>query len=222
MNFHIMSVLKLTNGKTHPLYYRYMGYQFLSNVFVSAQVAISTHNMLQVISSCEGAMRTVNYIGKDVFGQLGSLLYMSKLGFQADQNPGKFLFKSHVIQQSSFLLVFATPLLPEGMFLPMAGLASVMSNISFTGYGALNAKAIQELSSKNMQGVDDMNSMNNTGEIYSKITTVNTLGSTIGLALGIGISFLVPSYTLRLCLVPLLAYARVYTFNQSIRGLVKV
>lgn len=205
----MFNFLKLS-GKMHPKYISYMKWSFLTNVCVSAESALVTHNMLQVVGLQNDLIRTINYIGKDVIGQIGGLAYMSKMATSADKKPGKFLLYSHVIQQASFLLTFATPLFPA-YFLPIAGTSNILTNISFTGYGALNAKAIQELA------VDG-----GVGEIYAKITGVNTLGSSIGLGLGIGLTALIPSYTARLMLIPCLAAVRIYSFNKALSGLVKV
>ena len=203
-------MLKLS-GKMHPKYYSYMKWSFLTNICVSAESALVTHNMLQVVGLQSELIRTVNYIGKDVIGQIGGLMYMSKMAINADKKPDKFLMYSHVIQQSSFFLTFITPLFPS-YFLVIAGVSNILTNVSFTGYGALNAKAIQELA------IDG----SGVGENYAKITGVNTLGSSIGLALGIGLTALIPSYTARLLLLPFLASIRIYSFNRSMTGLIKV
>ena len=47
---------------------------------------------------------------------------------------------------------------------------NILSNLSSTGFGAVNAKCISKLA------ID-----NNIMELYSKITIVNTIGSSIGL-----------------------------------------
>jgi hypothetical protein len=48
-------------------------------------------------------MRTFNYIGKDIIGQMGGLMYMSKMGDKADKEPVKFLQYSNGIEQVGLL-----------------------------------------------------------------------------------------------------------------------
>jgi hypothetical protein len=198
----------VTKYRANEKYYKYVKYSFLTNVCVSAESALTTHNMLQAIGSCPDTIRTANYIGKDVIGQLGALWYMTKMSTKADKNPSKFLIMSHVLQQVSFFSVFLTPIFPS-YFLVIAGVSNILANISFTGYGAMTAKAIQTLS------IPD----NNIGELYTKITVINTLGSSIGLIAGIGINTVIPSLTLRLLIAGSFAAARIYTFDQSMKVL---
>jgi hypothetical protein len=165
--------------------------------------------MLDVVGNVEGdGYRTINYIGKDVIGQLGALAYISKMSEKADKKPGDFLIYSNIVQQTSFILMSTTPLMAPGLFLPIAGVSNLMSNVSFTGYGAMNAKCIQVMAD------------NNVGEIYSKITTVNTMASSLGLTIGITICMFVPEHEYRTAIIPFIGMARVYTFNKAIEDIV--
>jgi hypothetical protein len=207
-----MSIVKkfiLPAGKVHKLYFQYIGWSLASNIITSVEAAISTDSMLQVIGECSESYRTMNYIGKDIIGQVGGLAYMAKLGKTADKNPKSFLLYSNMMQQLSFISITVTPLLSSNLFLPVAGMSNVMQNICFTGFGAINAKCIQTLA------ID-----NNIGEIYAKITIINTIGSSIGLIIGLGITSIVPDHSVRLGLVPLFGLLRVHTFNRAIRDIV--
>lgn len=192
-------------------YLKYMKWSFVSNVLVSIQTAMSTHSMLNVVSDPEGeAYRTINYIGKDVIGQVSALVYMSHMSDKSDSKPMHFLVYSNLIQQTSFIMLSVTPLMSHSLFLPLAGVSNLMSNVSFTGYGAINAKCIQSMSN------------NNTGEIYSKITTLNTLASSIGLGIGIGVCLFLPEHEIRIGLLPIIGMARVYTYNKAVEDLIKL
>ena len=199
-----------SSGKLSPHYMKYMKWSFVSNVLVSIQTAMSTHSMLDVVGdpSCE-SYRTINYIGKDVIGQVSSLAYMTYMSDKSDKKSGKFMLFSNVTQQLSFIMMAATPLVGHSLFLPMAGASNLLSNVSFTGYGAINAKCIQEMSD------------GNTGEIYTKITTVNTLASSIGLSVGIALTFAIPDHETRIGLMPVIGAARIYTFNKAIEDMIK-
>ena len=199
--------LLLPLGRQHPLYTKYMRWSFVSNIFVSTQTAIVTDNMLYAINYDSESIRSINYIGKDIIGQIGSLIFLSGIGNQPDRNPKSFLLWSNIVQQSGFLCMSLTPLFPV-YFLPIAGLSNILSTLSFTGFGAINAKCVGRLS------ID-----NNLGELYSKITIINTIGSSIGLLLGLGINIIIPDHHERTLLVPLIGIMKIYTYNKAIESL---
>ena len=74
--------LLLPLGKHHPRYTEYVGWSFISNVIVSAESAMGAHSMLATIGSDSEITRTINYVGKDVIGQIGALGYISKMSDQ--------------------------------------------------------------------------------------------------------------------------------------------
>lgn len=196
------------SGKYHIGYTKYVGWSFLSNIVVSIEGVLSTHSMLSAISiSNSEAVRTANYIGKDIIGQIGGLAYMSKMGQRADKESRKFLLYSNIIQQSSYITTCMTPFFPSH-FLWVAGGANIATNIAFTGFGAINAKCIQKLSQDN-----------NVGEIYAKISVINTIGSSLGMMLGIGISATIPDHGTRVLLVPILGLLRTYTYRKAIEDI---
>lgn len=203
-----LRIIFFPNGKYNKLYSQYVGWSFISTVLVSAESAMSTHSLLHAINTDSETLRTINYVGKDIIGQLGGLGYMAKMGEKSDKEPLKFLNYSNIIQQSSYIMICSTPFVSD-YFLPIAGFSNILSNISYTGYGAINAKCVQKLATDN-----------NIGEIYAKITVINTLGSSIGLILGLGITACLPDHGSRLAILPFLAIGRVYTFNKAIRGLI--
>lgn len=195
-------------GKVHKKYKQYVGWSFVSNILISAESALATHSMLYAIDSGSETIRTVNYIGKDIIGQIGGLAYMANMGKKADEQPRQFLLYSSVSQQSAYLLMCTTPMLPD-YFLTLAGTSNILSNISFTGFGAINAKCIKTLATDN-----------NMGEIYAKVSVINTMGSSIGLFLGLGIIAVIPDHSSRLCIIPILAAGRIFTFSRAIRDLI--
>lgn len=195
-------------GKYHRSYDEYIRWSFISNVISSTEYALATHSMLHAIDTGSETTRTANYIGKDIIGQLGGIGYMAKMGERVDKQPSRFLLHSNIIQQVSLASMCITPFAPS-YFLPIAGCSNILSNISYIGFGAINAKCIQRLA------ID-----NNTGEVYAKITTINTLASSIGLLIGLSITVIIPDHGLRLLIIPFLAFGRVYTFNRAISNLI--
>jgi hypothetical protein len=207
---HLRKLIYPSIGQVHKLYPKYVAWSFVSNVAVSAQQVLATHSVLASVSTCDtDAVRTFNYIGKDLIGQAGGLLIIAKLGKTIDIAPNKFLGKANVLQQVSYLATSATPLLAD-YFLPIAGAANVLNNVSFIGFGAINAKCIQALSSDN-----------NMGEIYAKVSIFNTLGSSIGMLVGLLITFAIPDHSYRMIAVPILGIIRVLSFNQAIKGILE-
>jgi hypothetical protein len=195
-------------GKYHPEYTKYLTWSFISNVVVSAESAMASHSMLAAIGHQSETYRTINYVGKDIIGQLGALGYISKMSTKADKEPYKFLTYSHIVQQLAFVSMFTTPLVPT-FFLPIAGCSNILSNISFAGFGAVNAMCIQKLATNN-----------NIGEVYAKISVINMIGSSIGLLIGVGITVAIPDHSTRLCLTPCLALARVYSLKRAVTPLI--
>lgn len=198
------------SGNTHKYYSRYVGWSCLSNIIISIESVLSTHSMLSVIGRTSNELTfSVNYIGKDIVGQIGGLWYINKMGVKADKEPNTFIKHSMILQQSAVFLECTTPLIPVIAFIPIAGVANICKNISFTGFGAVNAKIIQKLAEED-----------NIGEIYAKISVLNTIGSSIGMGIGLTIAACIPDHEIRLGLMPLLIGLRIYSYNKAIKDLI--
>ena len=198
-------------GRVHKNYNQYVVWSFLSNIISSTQYVMSTHSMLSTIgkNSTEFNM-SYNYICKDVIGQLGGIYYINKTCSKADKDTGKYLRRSLGIQQVSVYLECITPIVPSSLFLGLAGIANTGKNVTATSIGAVNARVIQTLAKEE----------NNIGEIYAKISVMNTLGSSIGMGLGLVLTHYIPEHSTRLCLLPILSIGRIYTFNKAIKDLI--
>ena len=171
-------------GKVHKNYGKYVGWSCLSNVVISIESVLSTHSMLSLVGQTNSDLTlSINYIGKDIVGQLGGLWYMNKIGQKVDKESSKFINYSIFFQQSAVIMECATPLLPIDMFIPIAGIANI-------------------------------------GEIYAKISILNTLGSTIGMAIGLVITARVPDHSMRLCLMPFFTAFRIYSYNKAVNELI--
>lgn len=206
MNF--FKSLFYPSGKYNKKYKQYVCWSFLSNLLVSTQHVISVHNMLSAIDNNTESVRTINYIGKDIIGQTGSLFYISKIGKKIDKEPVKFLRYINFTQQISYISTSVTFLFPD-FFLILAGSSSLLNNVSFIGFGSINTKCINQISESD-----------NLGEIYAKISIFNTLGSSIGLLSGVSITMFIPDRTTQLCLLPIIGSLRIYTFNKAVKGLI--
>lgn len=194
------------SGGYHKHYLHFIKWSACSNVVVSVQSAIATHEMMNCIT-LNPEIASINYIGKDVIGQLGGLLYMTKYTNKIDSNTSKFLNVSHLVQQISFATLTLCSSAPSEYFIFIAGFSNLLTNISFTGYGAVNAKCISNISDGK-----------NIGEIYTKITTLNTLGSTMGLSIGMFINYNVDIHSAYLILFT--SVFRIYSFNRATKPII--
>jgi hypothetical protein len=86
---------------------------------------------------------------------------------------------------------------------------NISKNISATGLGAVTVKIIQKLAQED-----------NVVEIYEKINVLNTLGSRVGMGIGLFMACQIPCHTTRLCIMPLLTAVRIYSYQKAIDDLI--
>jgi hypothetical protein len=186
---------------------KYIRWVALNSWATSTSAVISTNSMLNSIISTPSYTSVIatTYVGKDIIGQLGGLGYAWQTGKKADQQPVKYITKGALIQQAALFLENSSILFSNKMFiLPFLGLSSTLKNVSFISIGAVNANNLQKLSSGNI------------GEFYSKVASINTLASTLGMITGIGIIHTIPSYTIRtIVIMPILGLVSVYSLRQA-------
>ena len=187
---------------------KYLVWMAVNSWANSTLSVISTGSMLNSIMCTPSYTSAVvtTYIGKDIFGQLGSLGYAWKTGKQADKNQIKYITNGSLILQLSYYLENASILITApDLVLPFLGTSSAMKNISFITIGAANASILQKLSHGKQ-----------IGEFYSKVTGINTLSSSLGMLTGIGILNFIPSYEIRTYVVmPLLTAVAVYSIRRA-------
>jgi len=192
---------------------QYLKWTAINSFSTSVSSVISTNSMLSSITS-EGpsysSIITANYIGKDIIGQLGGLMYAWKTGKTADTQPLKYITKGVCVLQASFYIENLAPLVTNKLFvLPFLGFSSTLKNISFISIGAVNANNLQKLATQ-------CASTSNIGECYSKAASINTLSSTLGMICGIGIIYFIPSYTVRTTVIlPIMSVISIYSLRKS-------
>jgi len=170
---------------------KFVGWSVLNNISVSCSSVISTNSMLSVISTPSARdIISLNYIGKDVLGQLGSLWYIWRTSKKAKSTPVKYITTGAILQQSSIhlenSLYVLKPFFSSDFVFPILGFTSLLKNISFVSIGAVSIEKLTELKEGGEMS-----------EIYSKITVINTLSSTFGMILGLFIVYGIPSHTFR-------------------------
>lgn len=187
--------------------YNYAKWMAINNISTSAASIISTNSMLNSIITKPSYtdVVTTTYIGKDIIGQLAGVYYAWKTGKSADKQPYKYIVKGSIFQQVSFYAENASILITNSNFtLPFLGACNILKNLSFICMGAVNASNIQKLSA------------NNIGEAYTRIATINTLASTLGMITGLAIVNFIPSYTIRTVVaMPILTVISVYSIHKA-------
>jgi hypothetical protein len=187
------------------MYKKYAKWSFVTNFFVSVEHVLASHSMLSSMGcSTSGTLMTTNYIGKDLIGQVGSLLWIRYVGKRIDVDLKKNIRMLNLLHQSAIFTECLIPFLSPGYFIWVAGTTNVINNICFIGTGAVNAKIIPKISPDNI------------GETYANITTLNTIASSLGMLLGIGIISKVHDHSIIVGMIPFLGIARIYSYNKSI------
>ena len=187
-----------------PAWQRYL---FVSTVCSSCQSVFVTNAMLTPLTDMDSSHeRVFQFIGKDIVGQVGSLLVMSGLSSTVDSNPRRFVKTAHLLQQTGVGLLYLTPFYPH-WFMSIGGVSNMMISVSFMCFGALNAKCIQKAAAEK----------NNAGQMYATLTIQQTLASSIGLGLGL---------TLKTwCPLPdevyfaLFGVGRIWSYNRGINSI---
>jgi len=187
---------------------RYLRFMALNSWATSFSNVLSTNSMLGTLMGSTPSYTSViatTYIGKDIIGQMGGLLYAWRTGKRADHQPVSYMTRGALIQQASFYLENLSPFVKNGdLVLPFLGISSTLKNVSFITTGAVNASNLQKIAK------------NNIGEFYSKVASLNTFASTFGMVSGIVTIHLIPSYTVRtLAVMPVLSLISVYSLRKA-------
>jgi hypothetical protein len=193
-----MNIRQLTSNKQ---LFRFSIWSSVSNCMMSAQYAITTHNVLNTVMG-----NSSMYLIKDIIGQFGGLMYIIHKSKNIDTKPKYVLKYSDILQQTSFGLLMISQNIPSTMFIYVASISSICMNISFIGYGSLNIKYISDLTNKNEIGYN-----------YTLISCLNTLSSTIGMIIGVIVNTYVTNELCRMIIVSSIGVARVFTFRKSIQ-----
>jgi hypothetical protein len=184
--------------------HRYLKWTAINSFTTSVCSVISTNTMLSTITNTPSipSVITLNYVGKDIIGQFGGLLYAWKTGKNADRDSLNYITKGALTLQASFYIENSLPLVSNNLFiLPILGVSSALKNISFISIGAVNAKNLQKLSN------------NNIGECYSKSASINTIASTLGMICGVSIIHFIPSYSI--LILPVMSTISIYSVRKS-------
>ena len=183
----------------------------INSASTSCSIVLSTGSALNSIFNSaheKENLITTTYIGKDVIGQFGGLLCAMKLGKKVNNNTVKYALVGTILQQVAiYLEYFSVFIKNDNFILPFLGVTSAIKNISFITTGAVNATNLQELTKK-----EEINM----GELYSKVAGINTLSSTFGMLIGMGLIHVVPSFTIRTYIVlPTLSLLSLWSISSA-------
>jgi hypothetical protein len=187
--------------------FKYIKWSAINSWSTSTLSVFSSSSMISIISqNPNSSLLSINYIGKDIIGQLSSMIFLWKNSKNFDKYCSvKYVTYASIIQQVGFILEYNSFFISDDKYyvLPFLGFCNVLKNISFIMIGATNAKSIKNISSKNI------------GEIYMKVTTTNTIASTFGLVSGIFILNIVPHKYISSLIIPSLTFLSVYSIRKA-------
>ena len=188
------------------LFNYYIFWSCVTNFFISIESVLGTHSMLSVVSKAKTeTIISMNYIGKDILGQIGGMMIIYNIGQYLDKNPKDYIVKNMFIEQTSIFIECLIPFLPRILFIPIATVANIGKTVTFTGFGGINAKVIQKYA------IND-----NIGELYSKICIINTIASSLGMCVGLILISIIKCPYYRILLIPMLGFLRYKSYNRSI------
>ena len=98
---------------------RYMLWMGLHSYVTSISSVLCTNSMLSSIMNKPTYTDIISftYVGKDIIGQLGGLLYLMKNGKKADTDPNKHLKRAVLLQQVAFNLENSSILITNSDFI---------------------------------------------------------------------------------------------------------
>lgn len=178
---------------------------FISNFIGSIEFTLSTCSMLSIINSHPQETAIIStYISKDIVGQVGGSCYNYYQCKKIDKNIPRFVNQGLALQHLSTLIECSVPFLSSSsLMICTGGVSSLLKNISFTQIGAVNAKMLYKFSSCN----------ENTGELYTRLSVLNSLSTSLGMTIGVFISYKIPDPETRLGIVALLSLMNIYNYK---------
>jgi hypothetical protein len=105
------------------------------------------------------------------------------------------------------MLECSTPFVNVDHFLPLASLASAGTTIAFSGLGAVNTICLQKLSN------------NDIGKLYTEMTILNTVSSSLGMVAGLYIISKIPDHETRFAILPFISGLRLTCFYRALKVL---
>ncbi len=162
-------------GRVSTGYKHLLLYSGMLSALTSSEYAVSTHCILSVLNNTESATESaiaVNFLSKDMVGQVGGLLLLSQLkGFSS----GKIVASSCFFIQTGVVCDVMVTTLPEYM-IPLTITSNILKNVSFTLISSVNIRILNHVVPKE-----------SLGEAYIGYNSLSTVTSSVGMAIGLGL-----------------------------------
>lgn len=183
-------------------------HSFVNSFLLSASYTFASHCVLESlqVNSCPTNTFTLKYLGKDLLGQLGSAVCIRPIGRWIDSNPQAAIPLVSILHGVALSIECCSGCVSTGMFVPVMSITCMMHNISFAGAGALQMKYCAN--------VVDMKTM---GADYANLSTVVTIGSTVGTIFALGCTYSLPSEYIP-CIFTTTIVLRTGVFNRMFIG----
>lgn len=201
-------------GKVSHVFNRYLTYTSLSSFISGIESTMSTHSMFEASGNfnkdrVDTYAILFNMTMKDIVGQFASMPLLTKMGKYGDKNPLKFQGMNIAIYEISTIIEHCTPLLSSVLFIPVAGIANIGKTVGLTGSSSFNVGMINRLSL----------CKTNIMELNSKVSSIGMISFSLGTLVGLGIIKFIPSYEMRLGLLPFFGIIRYFLSTKAINGL---
>eukprot|EP01080_Neovahlkampfia_damariscottae_P005112 gene5112-8710_t len=162
--------------ENYLIYCKWSAVQYTSSSICGVLATKSLLYSVGVGSASIPLAAAMNWILKDGLGQLGTILFASKISTNFDSNPKKWRLISEIVLGFACILEIITTLFPN-YFLIMASIANIGKNISF-----LSSSASRVTMNKSFAKRDNL------GDVTGKAASQTILASTIGTSIGVLIS----------------------------------
>ncbi|KAL0480151.1 RUS1 [Acrasis kona] len=192
----------------HQNYMSYVKWQSLVYVASSMGGVLSMQALLYAVGLGSGAIplaATLNWVIKDGLGQLGGVIFASKVSTNFDADPKKWRFRGEFALIASTLIEILTPLFPK-LFIPLASLANIGKNVSWLSASATRASINLSFTRKD-----------NLADLTAKSGSQAIAGSLVGTGLGILASACIgPEFSSVVTSFAVIASAQLYALYKAV------
>lgn len=181
---------------------RYALYSLTSNIVSGFETSVSTAYLFEAMEVNPNVSIASSYLLRDVISNVSSLYVLNAWSKNVDRDYAVSLRRSQMFGQLSIISDVISLYIDPSFIVPITGVANVGRSVSWVTIGALNARIIQQLSA------------NNIGEMYSKLSIVNTLGQSLGTILGLGFMYILPSKHAQFLILPFTGILRYVLYKK--------
>lgn len=164
-----------------PSYSRYALFSFLASTASSAGSVLAMQSLLIAVGVGSNvavpAAAALNWVLKDGLGQAGGVAFAALIGNRFDADPKRWRLVSALVLDSATFLEVCSPLFGPKLFLPVAAVANFLKNVAWLTASATRAGIHQALAIRG-----------NLADLTAKAASQSIAASTLGTAIGIGLS----------------------------------